>query len=79
TKNGDLVEFKISGDGFLYNMVRIIVGTLLQINDGQLPKDCICDIIKGKDRKKAGKTALAHGLYLNRVFYDEKWEVSDGK
>ncbi len=79
TRQGDLVEFKISGDGFLYNMVRIIVGTLLQINDGQLPKDCIYDIIKGKDRKKAGKTALAHGLYLNRVFYDEKWEVSDGK
>lgn len=67
---GDTVEILVSGDGFLYNMVRIFVGTLLDINEGKIPCDAMPRIIAAKDRLAAGRTAMAHGLYLNRVFYD---------
>ena len=70
TRNGDLVTLTVSGDGFLYNMVRIIVGTLIFVNEGKIKPSQISQIIEGKDRKLAGKTAPACGLYLNRVFYD---------
>lgn len=68
-REGDLVKFYISGNGFLYNMVRIMVGTLLFINEGKIPADGISHIIKAKDRTKAGKTVAPQGLYLNKVFY----------
>lgn len=68
-RDGDLVKFYISGNGFLYNMVRIMVGTLLFINEGKIPTNGISEIIKAKDRTKAGKTVAPQGLYLNRVFY----------
>ena len=68
-KEGDLLKFTVSGDGFLYNMVRIIVGTLLEVNEGKIAPEDIPGIMKRSDRKLAGKTAQAHGLYLNRVFY----------
>lgn len=68
-REGDIVRFTVSGDGFLYNMVRIMVGTLLFINDGKLPEDSIPGIIAAKDRTKAGKTVPPQGLYLNKVFY----------
>lgn len=67
-REGAFVYVKIKADAFLYNMVRIIVGTLLCINDGKL--DNFPSIIAAKDRTKAGKTAPAAGLYLNRIFYD---------
>lgn len=69
-------ELRICGDGFLYNMVRIIVGTLLAVNEGKISADDITDIINAKNRDSAGKTAPPQGLYLNRVFYDIK-EVED--
>lgn len=68
-REGDVVRFTVSGDGFLYNMVRITVGTLLFINDGKLAEDSIAEIIASKDRTKAGKTVPPQGLYLNKVFY----------
>ncbi|HPD00978.1 MAG TPA: tRNA pseudouridine(38-40) synthase TruA [Acetivibrio sp.] len=68
-KNGDVLEFEICGNGFLYNMVRIIVGTLVDVGMGRIKADDISDIINGKDRKKAGRTAPAHGLYLVEVYY----------
>ena len=68
-REGDLVTITISGNGFLYNMVRIIVGTLLWVNEGKIAPEDIPEIMKKSDRKLAGKTAQAHGLYLNRVFY----------
>lgn len=67
----ELLAFKISGNGFLYNMVRIIVGTLLDVAYG---KKSVCDIeeiLLAKDRSKAGQTVSAHGLYLNRVIYPD--------
>ncbi|MFT3951006.1 MAG: tRNA pseudouridine(38-40) synthase TruA [Oscillospiraceae bacterium] len=69
TRQGDLVSFLISGDGFLYNMVRILVGTLLFVNDGKIAADALPGILAEKNRTCAGKTVPAHGLYLNRVFY----------
>jgi tRNA pseudouridine38-40 synthase len=65
----NLFVFSVSGDGFLYNMVRIIVGTLLEINEGKRAPDCMESILAARDRKCAGRTAPAEGLYLSKVFY----------
>lgn len=59
----------VKGDGFLYNMIRIITGTLLDVSEGRIAPDDIPEILAAKDRLKAGRTAMAHGLYLNKVFY----------
>ena len=68
-KNGDLIEIRISADGFLYNMVRIIVGTLTEVAFGRISPDDIPDIIASCDRSRAGMTAPAEGLFLNKVSY----------
>lgn len=68
-RRGELVEIRISADGFLYNMVRIIVGTLTEVAFGRFPPDEIPEIIASCDRSRAGMTAPAEGLYLNRVMY----------
>ena len=69
SRDGDLVEIKVSGNGFLYNMVRIIVGTLLDIQRGKIEKGTIQEILESKNRDNAGVTAEACGLYLNKVYY----------
>ena len=69
TRNGDLIEIRVSGNGFLYNMVRIIVGTLLEIQKGKIEKGGIPEILESRNRENAGVTAEPHGLYLNKVFY----------
>lgn len=61
---------RIKGDGFLYNMVRIIAGTLLEIGSQRRPIEDISRLLELKDRTQAGKTAPAQGLYLEQVFYD---------
>lgn len=72
-RDGDVVTFLFEADGFLYNMVRIMAGTLIAIGTGRIPEGSIGDIIAGEDRKAAGQTAPACGLYLNKVYYgDEK-------
>ena len=68
-RDGDIVKFTVSGDGFLYNMVRIMMGTLLYVSMGKILPDEIDNIIKSKNRALAGKTAEAQGLYLDKVFY----------
>ncbi len=70
TRDGDMVTMRVEADGFLYNMVRIMVGTLLRIAQGKIPPDGIPAIMEKKDRKYAGPTAQACGLYLNRVYYE---------
>lgn len=70
-REGELVTFTVAADGFLYNMVRIMVGTLLAMNNGRIPFGTLSDIIKAENRKAAGPTAPACGLYLNKVFYDD--------
>lgn len=69
SRKGDMVYFKVSANGFLYNMVRIMVGTLLFISEGKIEKDELRNVILSKERKKAGKTAPPQGLYLNDVIY----------
>lgn len=71
TQQGSLIEIKIKADGFLYNMVRIIVGTLLRIAQGKFSPDDIPKIIKAQNRKNAGPTAPSHGLYLNKICYNK--------
>lgn len=71
TRNGDFVEFRVEADGFLYNMVRIMVGTLIGINEGKIDKDSIKQIILSGDRLNAGVTAPPQGLFLDRVYYKE--------
>ena len=68
-KNGDVIEFTVAADGFLYNMVRILTGTLVSVAQGKISPDDIPDIILSKDRSRAGMTAPAEGLYLNKVVY----------
>ena len=68
TRDGDLITFSVSADGFLYNMVRIMVGTLIDVNLGRNPLT-ISEIIEACDRSKAGFTAPPEGLYLYRVNY----------
>jgi tRNA pseudouridine38-40 synthase len=67
---GGIIFFKVCGDGFLYNMVRIMVGTILNSFEGKL-KLPIKDIILSKNRTLAGQTMPAYALYLNKVFYEK--------
>ena len=69
TREGDMVLMRVEADGFLYNMVRIMVGTLLRIAQGKIPPDGIPAILQKRDRQFAGPTAQACGLYLNQVNY----------
>ena len=68
-KSGDKLEIYVRGNGFLYNMVRIIVGTLIEVNEGKISVEQLDGIIQAKNRLLAGRTAPAHGLYLNQIFY----------
>ena len=69
-RRGSVIEIRIHANGFLYNMVRIIVGTLSEVAFGRFTPDDISRIIESRDRNNAGMTAPAAGLYLNRVDYD---------
>lgn len=68
-KKEDRIYIELTGSGFLYNMVRIISGTLLEVGLGKIRPEEIPQIIQSKDRKKAGKTLPAVGLYLVEVNY----------
>ena len=68
-REGALVTFSVTGGGFLYNMVRIMTGTLLEVSRGALAPSDIPRILAGRDRAAAGPTAPPHGLYLDAVFY----------
>lgn len=69
-RDGDFLKIYVSADGFLYNMVRIIVGTLLEVSEGKMSIDDVRAAVNGSVREAAGRTAPACGLYLNRVFID---------
>lgn len=68
-KDGDRIYIELTGNGFLYNMVRIISGTLLDVGQGKINPNDISKIIESKDRTKAGRTLPAHGLCLIEVKY----------
>lgn len=69
TRAGDAIEISVTGDGFLYNMVRIITGTLVEVGRGNMKPEYVREIIAGKDRTKAGPTAPPQGLYLAQIYY----------
>ncbi len=68
-KNDKDVEIYIHGNGFLYNMARIIVGTLVEVGEGSRNINTITSILEGKERSMAGRTIPPHGLYLQKVIY----------
>lgn len=71
-RRGDDVVFRVVGDGFLYNMVRIMAGTLLFVSMGRINEEDLSAVIASGERSLGGKTMPAYGLYLNKVYYDEK-------
>ncbi|MEG6566616.1 tRNA pseudouridine(38-40) synthase TruA [Thermoanaerobacterium saccharolyticum] len=68
-KNDFNVEFEIEADGFLYNMVRIIVGTIVDVGLGKINPIYVKEILESKDRGMAGKTAPPQGLFLTKIYY----------
>ena len=72
-RRGDRISFFITGNGFLYNMVRILAGTLIEIGEGKYPPEEMEKILAARDRSCAGQTALAKGLVLKEIRYPE-WE-----
>ncbi|QGH32749.1 tRNA pseudouridine(38-40) synthase TruA [Gracilibacillus salitolerans] len=71
-QDGENMIVRVKGTGFLYNMVRIIVGTMIEIGLGKRESEEITEIIAAQDRSKAGKTAPPQGLYLWEVNYNKK-------
>ena len=69
-KDGEEITIRISGNGFLYNMVRIIVGTLIRVGRGFYEPEKVKEILEAKDRKAAGVTAPPHGLILAEIRYE---------
>ena len=74
-REGECIVFLVEADGFLYNMVRIMAGTLLAMETGQRESGTIPAILDARDRSAAGKTAPACGLYLHRVFYEDREDI----
>lgn len=71
TKNEDIITIKVTGNGFLYNMVRIIAGTLIKVGAGDIKPEEIVGILEACDRSKAGPTAPAQGLTMIGIEYEE--------
>ena len=71
-RNGELLELKVCADGFLYNMVRAITGTVLYAAEGKLTPEDIPEILDSGNRTLAGPTAPPGGLYLTRVWYEDE-------
>ena len=68
-QDGERIIIELTGNGFMYNMVRIIAGTIVDVGLGNIKPEEIPQIIESKDRTKAGKTLPAEGLYLVEVYY----------
>src|SRR5262249_34168247 len=66
----DWIWLDVEADGFLYNMVRAIAGTLMNVGRGYWPESCVAEILHAEDRARAGPTAPAQGLFLMRVTYE---------
>ena len=71
-KDGDIITIEVTGNGFLYNMVRIITGTLVYVGGGKIKAEDVADIIASCNRTRAGITAPPQGLFMKEVFYNEE-------
>ena len=69
-REGDIISFRVRADGFLYHMVRVMMGTLIEVGRGRLTPREVSHFLKEKNRKACGATAPACGLYLDHVFYE---------
>lgn len=74
-REGALITFTVCGNAFLYNMVRIIAGTLIYIGQGKLPPECLLQALESGSRLDLGITAPAHGLELTHVGYREQYRI----
>lgn len=77
TYENECLVYTVTGNGFLYNMVRIMTGTMVEVGMNKRPAESIPELLEQKNRRLAGITAPPHGLYLWEVFYDE--ELPDGR
>lgn len=71
TETGDMITIRVTGNGFLYNMVRILAGTLMEVGAGKYPPEHVGEILEACDRKQAGPTAQARGLTLIKIEYKD--------
>ena len=71
-RQGQEIVIRVSGNGFLYNMVRIIAGTLMEVGRGHIAPQAVKEILEAKDRKKAGPTAPACGLTLVGIEFEKR-------
>ena len=69
-KENDIITIRVTGNGFLYNMVRIIAGTLVQVGGGAIKPEAVKEILAKKDRSAAGPTAPAHGLTMMGIEFE---------
>lgn len=69
-KEGDMITFRVRGNGFLYHMIRIIVGTLIRVGSGYYPPEQVKEILEARDRTRAGETARPEGLTLVKIEYE---------
>ena len=74
-KVDDLIRIRVCGDGFLYNMVRAISGTLVYVGGGKLAPCEVSDVLASCDREQAGPTLPACGLFMNRLWYEHTPEL----
>lgn len=72
SRTGDLVECRVCANGFLYNMVRAMVGTCVYAAEGKFPPEAVSDILAEKNRTAAGPTVPAGGLYMTKLWYNEE-------
>ena len=70
-RQGDIIDCRVCANGFLYNMVRAMVGTVIYAAEGKFPPEAVSDILVGKCRTDAGPTAPPGGLYMTKLWYDE--------
>jgi tRNA pseudouridine38-40 synthase len=79
TRENDIITIRVTGNGFLYNMVRIIAGTLMKVGCGEMEPEQMPQILAARDRSAAGPTAPAHGLTMIGLVYEEKIHLSETK
>lgn len=77
-RSGEEIAIRVSGSGFLYNMVRIIVGTLIEAGNGRMKPEKMAEILAAKDRTAAGPTAPACGLILTEICFDGSYNTATG-
>ena len=77
TQTGNQITIELTGNGFLYNMVRIIAGTLIRVGGGEMAPDEMPQILGKKDRTAAGPTAPAHGLTMMGIEYEDAEGISE--